>query len=40
MEEQVIRSGGRLFQLAYGGQFGERGMQDVLKARSAQFRRS
>lgn len=31
---------GRLFHLAYGGQFGKRGTQDILKARAAQFRRS
>ncbi|WMV34488.1 hypothetical protein MTR67_027873 [Solanum verrucosum] len=39
-EKFVTKSGGRLFQLAYGGQFGKRGMQDVLKAGAVQSRRS
>lgn len=36
----LTESGGRMFQLAYGGQFGKRAMQDILKATAAQSRRS
>ena len=37
---EVTRNGGRLFRRAYGGHFGRRGMQDVLKARAVQHRKS